>query len=194
MRVAFSIVAAAWLFIACGCILSPDKNPGCQNCQDTTGFKPLTDKENVIFNLMLCYKKADINRYDDLLHEQYTWHNQLDPVNPNLEEQWTRAQDFNATSHMFDAARSAYSDPNLNLLKLELDIKDASWSLYPDSIPGYPHPCDDCWQTTREYYITAKTEGGDTYIGNDLCQFIVVPVTEGSAKVYKLWRADDLPM
>jgi hypothetical protein len=193
MRITLAYITIAALFVAYGCILSPDKGGGGGDNQDTTGFRPLTDKENVIFNLMLSYKRADINQYGDLLHDQYTWHNQLDPSTPNLEEQWTRTQDYNATHNMFMSTRGSNPDPKWNVIKLELDIKNASWSLYPDSIPGYPYPCTDCWQTTREYYITLATEGGDTYIGNDLCLFIVVPVNRGGQKIYQLWRAEDIP-
>jgi hypothetical protein len=188
---------AAFALVSClafvfGCLFGPkdDKVPP----KTTKNFKPLTEKENVIYNLVLAYDKADITHYDELLHANYTWHNQVDPLNPNLEEQWTRAQYLSATTNMFDATRGLNPDPDLNLDKLELDIASASWALYPDSIPGYPHPCGDCWETTREYFVTVTTKGGDTYIANDLCLFIVVPVTDGGVKVYKLWRADDLPM
>ena len=191
MRMALWIVTVLVLAVQFGCILSPDKGP-CDNCgpPDTNQFRPLTDKENVIYNLVLSYKVADIQRYDDLLHPDFVWHNQKDPASPNLEEQWSRPEDFRRTSNMFKATRRAYSDPDLNLDRLELDIKAAAWEPV-DSVGGAP--CTDCWQTTREYYITAVTEGGDTYIGNDLSLFIVVPVDKDGTKIYQLWRQDDMP-
>ena len=188
-RTALAIVATVALVMNYGCILSPDEGGGGGD-NNTVQFKPLTDKENVIYNLVLCYKAADFNHYNELLHPDFTFHNQKDPLNPGLDEQWNKAQDIQITTNMFNSTRGQNPDPNWNLNKLELTITTASWAPV-DSIGGAP--CDDCWQTTREYYITAVTDGGDTYIGNDLSLFIVVPVTEGSTKLYKLWRQDDLP-
>ena len=54
--------------------------------------------------------------------------------------------------------------------------------------------CEDCWETTREYYFVLMTAGGaTTYIANDLVKFVVVPVNVSGKKLYRIVRCDDLP-
>jgi hypothetical protein len=184
-----SLALAACLTVSLGCLFGPDKDKAPPPAND---FKPLTDKENVIYNLVLSYDRADIAHYNELLHADYLWYMQPRDIMMVHDTFWTRAQDLSATENLFQSTRGQNSDPQWNVTKLQLDIKSASWSLYPDSIPGCPYPCTDCWQTTREYYVTVGTEGGDTFIANDLVLFVVVPVEAGGKTLYKLWRAEDI--
>ena len=188
-RVAALALAACMVF-AFGCIFGNDDDDN--KPTPVPDFKALTDKENVIYNLVQSYAKADVAHYAELLHEDYTWYfNPSDVTMGGLDTFWTRAQDLAATTNMFSAAKGQAADPDMNITTLELTIASASWAVV-DSLDG--NPCDDCWETTREYLLTLVMHAGEeTYISNGLVAFIVVPVDDGGTKLYKLRRTDDLP-
>ena len=168
-----------------GCILDPkpDKNPPGQPQAD---FKPLTEPENVIFNLVLSYERADFEHYSELLHDDYIWYNQKRYANEGHEEFYTREDDERMVHHMFMAVNGQYGAPIDNL---SLSIKSGTWIANHDTING--EPCEDCWETMRIYEINV-TVGPKTYYGNDNIKFIVVPVMEDGIKKYKIHRAFDL--
>jgi hypothetical protein len=189
-RISMSGLAALAL-ISCLCLIG--------GCKDTTApapapdpsktFRPLTDKADVITNLVLSYTKADITHYEELLHPDYTFYLQAWDVT-NGKEFFTRTEDVNIQTEMFKATRGQATTPALNLDRLELSLTGGSWTPV-DSIDGAP--CVDCWKTTREYTMTLIFTGGlNGYTGNDQTEFIIVPVIEGGKKLYKLWRQTDI--
>jgi len=187
-RVAALALAACMVF-AFGCIFGNDDDDN--KPTPVPDFKALTDKENVIYNLVQSYAKADITHYDELLHADYLWYfNPSDVVMGGLDTFWTRAQDVAATTNIFKAAKGQAVDPDMNITNLDLAIASSSWASV-DSIDG--SPCDDCWETTREYSLTLVMQSSDVHVASGLVMFIVVPVDDGGTKLYKLWRADDLP-
>ena len=176
MKYAFLAFAVFALIGYSGCILSPDEEA--PQPQPKPTYKSLTEKENIIFNLMQCYKEHNLTRYEELLDPGFVWHNQDDTFND-------RAKDVEQTGKMFSAADGKYPDPLLWLDKLEVSISQpGTWYKMTD-LDGVP--CDDCWDTTRDYYITAVISGGSTtYIGNDRIRFIAIGVMKGNQKVYLL--------
>jgi hypothetical protein len=153
--------------------------------------KSLTDKDNVLYNLELAYKTANFDCYIDLLHEKYSFHLQeRDVIQLGLPEYWTREEDSLITRNMFLAAKGQHPDSTRNLSKLEIEISDGAWVAVAE-FDG--QPCDDCWETTREYYLELYFASGDMILmANDQAKFIVVPVTEDGQKRYKLVRLDDI--
>jgi hypothetical protein len=91
---------------------------------------------------------------------------------------------------MFAAAKHTLPEHELWLDKLDLELNDGTWqpvSLFNEAA------CDDCWETTREYYVTLITAGGAvTYIANDRVTFIVVPVQVDGRTLYRIRRCDDI--
>jgi hypothetical protein len=153
-------------------------------------FKPLTEKENLISNLVLSYDSADIGHYEELLHSDYTWYFRTADAERGLPVFWTREPDLEATKNLFLAVRGQYSDRQMNLDALQLQIEGGSWAQV-DSLAG--SPCDDCWVTTRQYLVNAVLTGGlDGFAGDGLVQIIVAPAGEGTEKVYKIWRMQDI--
>ena len=57
------------LITVSGCILSPEEDVIPPD--PTEIYKPLTDRENVIYNLVQTYKYTDIEKYQELLHPDY---------------------------------------------------------------------------------------------------------------------------
>jgi hypothetical protein len=184
------IVAIAALLIGgYGCILNPadDKVPP---PKPTYVYLDLTHKGDAIKNLETAYKEHNITPVEKLLHELYIWRNQdWDVTRNNLPESYSRSEEITSTTNMFLAADKR-SKPELYIDQLDLTIEDGSWQQVSE-FQG--QPCDSCWQTTREYFITVVMEGGNTTLyGNDLVQFTIVPVMEAGKKLYKIGRADDM--
>ncbi|MCX5753480.1 MAG: hypothetical protein NTW97_07495 [Candidatus Krumholzibacteria bacterium] len=181
MKYAFLLIAVFALIGYSGCILSPDEEV--PQPQPKPTYKPLTDKENVIYNLQQCYKEHTISRYDELLDAGYKWHNQDETF-------YERAKDVEQTGKLFAAANNTYPLANLWIEKLELTIYDGTWTKI-DIVDAVP--CSDCWETTRDYDISARMAGGTlTYIGNDQATFIVIGIDRGGQRIYQLRHIYDL--
>jgi hypothetical protein len=180
-RVAALALAAAALFIL--------------GCSDTSTepkvtkprYPEATTKDIVISNLLLSFKDRNIEQFEKLLHQDYMWFNQASAAPP---EHYTRDEDIAITGNMFLAARHTHPNSTLWLDKLELKLYGGGWTLVTDF---NSEPCEDCWETTREYSVILITTGGaTTYIANDLVKFTVVPVLVDGTKVYRIIRCDDL--
>ncbi len=177
-----------------GCILDPkpDKNPPDLGPQKE--FKPLTEKENVVYNLVLSYERTDITHYEELLHEDYIWKNQDRYVDEIGEEIFLREEDIRMVTNIFNAANGRPRTGQSPIDKLSLTIPvyddpDKYWSAWTDTING--EPCEDCWQTTRPYELNVDI-GQKTLHADDKIQLVIVPVIEGGVKKYKILRAYDL--
>jgi hypothetical protein len=182
MKCAFLLCAVFSLIGYSGCILSPDEEV--PQPQPKPTYKPLTDKENLIYNLVQSYKEHNIDRYAELLDSpEYYWHNQ-DGTS------YGRTAEIAQTGKLFAAADNSYSDQKLWIEKLELTIYDGTWNQI-FLVDGAD--CSDCWETTRDYYISARMTGGTlTYIGNDKATFIVIGVDKGGQRIYQLRHIYDV--
>jgi hypothetical protein len=170
-----------------GCILTPKEEPP---IKPETIWKDLTHKEDVIDNLLLCYQAHDISHYEELLHAQYLWYNQSTDVQNGYEEYYQRDEEIKRTGGLFLAADRRYPDPMKYVDRLELTITSGSWQQIAE-FNG--NPCDDCWETTREYTITVEMNSGTTTLqGNDNVKFTIVGVPQGAKTYYRLGRADDI--
>lgn len=171
-----------------GCILNP-KDDQVPPSKPKYVYLDLTHKDDPIKNLVTAYQEHNSAPIEKLLHSLYIWRNQdWDVANNHLPESYSRTEEIAATTNIFLAADKR-SEPTKYIDKLELTIEDGSWQQVSE-FQG--QPCDDCWETTREYFITVVMEGGNTTLyGNDLVVFTIVPVMEGQKKLYKIGRADD---
>jgi hypothetical protein len=183
------LMLVLWMSLFAGCIFGPEKSKEKTTPASAQIWKPLTEAENVIYDLIYSYNRADTNSYKALLHADYTFCRQAHEVLPGEEACWTRLEDEKIVARLFRAARGQYSeDPAKNLKRLTLEVAPSPWASLAE-IGGAP--CEDCWTTTREYFMTAEM-GDKTFQASDLMEFIVVPVDEGGKKLYKLWRATDI--
>lgn len=186
IRFVFLALAAFALIAFSGCILSPDEEAPTPQPKPT--YKPLTEKENLIYNLVMCYQEHNITRYEELLHPDFIWYNQFGST-PEYNE---RTDDVRLTRGLFQAAEGTHPNQALKVDKLTLQIDQTvpQWYSVAD-IGGVP--CEDCWETTRRYMITAVMDGGDkTLLGNDDIKFIAIGVMQSGTKIYQLLRADDI--
>ncbi len=185
MKFAFLSLAAFALIVFSGCILSPDEEA--PDKPPVITYKPLTEKENLIYNLLQCYKDRNITEYEKLLHGDFLWYNQAGSAT----EYNLRTDDVRMTRGLFEAAKNTYPNQDLWIDRLDLWIASpGNWTQVPD-IAGTP--CADCWETTRDYQITAVMNGGDkTLVGNDLIKLYAIGIDEGGTKIYKFLRMDDI--
>jgi len=186
LKLAFLALAVFAMIGYSGCILSPDEEQ--PDIPSVPTYKPLTDKENLIYNLVQCYKEHNINRYEELLDPDFIWYNQVGSV-PEFSE---RTQDVYLTSRMFLAAEGKHPNPDVQIDKLTLWLDQ--------TVPNWTQvqkigdvPCADCWETTRAYTITAVMDGGDkTLLGDDIIKFLAIGVDQNGTKIYRFLRADDI--
>jgi hypothetical protein len=184
LRYAFLLFAVFALIGYSGCILSPSEEV--PQPQPKPSYKPLTDRDNILYNLMQCYKEHNIDRYVEILDlNAFYWHDQDGVVKE-------KDKDVEQTGKMFQAAEHGASiDPKWWLDKLELTIYSGNWTQTP-KVDGVE--CADCWETTRSYYITAVLSGGaTTYIGDAKATFIAIGVDEGGKRIYRLRHIYDIP-
>ncbi len=187
MKHAFALFVVLTAIGFVGCILSPTEEP--PKPHPSTNYKDLTNKEDVVTNLVQSYKDHNIDRFTELLHPDYLWYNQDADVANGAKEFNTRDEDIAMTHNLFLAADHHNPNPDKQVDRLDLSITSAPWTQITE-LEG--NPCEDCWQSTREYYITVELTGGTTtLIGNDLVNLTVVPITKDGTKHYYLRRADD---
>lgn len=182
LRLATVVFTAAALFIL-GCSDDPVRtHPPPHN-----PYKSLTEKENLIYNLVRCYKEHNLPRYEELLHPDFIWYNKMG-VTP---EHYVRSEDIEITGNLFMAAEHRHPDENLWIDKLDLAIvQPGTWV---SIIEFNSELCEDCWETTREYYLVlVMANGGTTYIASGSVKFVVVPVEVNGTKLYRIIRCDDL--
>ena len=167
-----------------GCIFGPEEKERSFGPPELK-YEDLTEPEHVVFNLVLSYKKLDIEHYAELLHEDYIWYMQegSDP------EFLSRDQDINATRGIFDSKKFGHPDANKRIERLQLEIWEGSWNAI-DSLEG--EPCSDCWYTRRVYDITIEMASGTTIHGHAYVDLYIVGIEEDGKKKYKIIRADDV--
>jgi hypothetical protein len=184
---AAAVAAGVGLLFLSSCILGTDEDD--KPKEPAPDYRDLTDKDNVIRNLLESYKWCDIEEYERLLHPDYVWFNQeRHVVTGGLPEYFTRDEDLASTGNLFKAKLGTHPDPLVKVNALNLVIQTGAWQRITE-IDG--SPCGDCWETTRLYEI-AVVSPTTTLYANDYVKFVVVPVVEGGNTLYKLRRADDI--
>ncbi len=127
------------------CIFDPKEDPLIPPVVPVE-WPDMTDRDDVIKTTVLCYENprdgADA-KYNALLHGLYRFTFHKDDIDPEIGPIFTRPLDIESTEWIFRE----------NTM-LELTITETgSWYEYPE-IGG--EPCDNCWETTRQYFIRAQ--------------------------------------
>jgi hypothetical protein len=189
------LLLISFLFLLGGCDDSGTSRPE----PETVTFEDLTEREDIIHNLVLSYQEKDIDEYSKLLLRTndnyngstyasgYIWYHQPGAV--GSEEYLTGEQDLFCTNYIFLAASGTPVKPEHPIIYgLTLDIYSGAWSAV-DSLFG--EECEDCWYTERQYYIFLEMGESDLH-GTDIVQFYIVPVDEDGKKIYKIAVAKDI--
>ncbi len=186
------LLAAALLGAGC----SDDSSPVATG-EEAAEYRALTSQENLIYNLVLSYDELNITEYSKLLlstadgeyGQEYHWFNQKQDTIVLGEAYYARDEDISRTNNLFQAAKGTPTELDHPVIdKLGLEIFSGQW-VPVDSLWG--EPCDDCWETERDYYIRIKVGSDDIY-GDDQVKFVVVPIMVGEVKEYRIAKALDI--
>jgi hypothetical protein len=150
MKKPYMMTAVAAVFLAALITL-----PSC--FEDTTepvkektavDWPDMTSRDDVVKTIVLAYTHPNdvqtASKYNALLHSQYFFKFQERDVGPGESPVMTRAEDILSTEWIFE---------NETMLELLLTPEIGSWDACPE-IDGAP--CEDCWETTRSYFIRAQ--------------------------------------
>lgn len=136
-------------------------------------FGDLSEKEHCISNLMLSYTKRDIERFSELLHEDYRYYG----VNKTIE--WDAREEHEKTAILFSRA-----------IILSIEIEPGSWIKTPEI---FGSPCVNCWESTRRYTLTGQTsEDSDVYSGSGYTKFIITQDEGNGRPKYTIFAIIDL--
>ena len=95
----FSVVA---LVAMKGCIFDPDKGDPVDRRGD---YKPLTSPENVMNNLIVSYRRREIEKYAEFLDKEFIFRFQDGDEPPDLGRNfWTHDEDSTGTAALFSSA------------------------------------------------------------------------------------------
>jgi hypothetical protein len=137
----------------------------------------MTSKDDVVRTLLLTYENPkegeSVSRFTALLHSNYFFALDLSDVGVGEPAILTRAVDIAATEWIFE---------NTSLLELII-AETGTWNPY-NEIEG--EPCENCWESTREYRIRVQFGDEDrTYqspAGRAAVIIIVAPDEADSSK------------
>jgi hypothetical protein len=171
-------VLAILLVYSLGCIFDPkpDVEP---DTPDPVDWPDLTNKDDVIEYMLLCYEERAKLRYPELLHHDYIWYMQPRDAEELNMPTLNKNQDTDGTIFLFG-----------NAVTLDLEIDPGTW----EEIEAVgEEPCQGCWQTDRVYRIQVQFLNDETiYTGHDLVKFIVVPVEDDGRTEYRVRWAYDI--
>ncbi len=111
-----SFLAVVALVAVKGCIFDPDKGG-----PDTGGgdYLPLTSPENVMNNLIVSYRRREIEKYAEILNKEFIFRFQDGDAPPELgREFWTHDEDSTGTAALFNS-------PAVSGIFIDLTYRDA---------------------------------------------------------------------
>jgi hypothetical protein len=163
-----ALALGALLLVPSVCVAQPE------DLETAAGrFLDLSEKEHCITNLMLSYAKKDIERFSELLHDDYLYHGFDNIVI------WGKQEERENTELLFEKEMVA-----------SFTIGDGSWTK-TDRIGE--SPCGDCWESTRQYSISGHVSGDDTTVfGSGYARFVVKRVERNGEPGYRIVAIIDL--
>jgi hypothetical protein len=142
-------IAAALIITACR-----EDDPVTPPPRQTSSYKSLQNKDDVLFNLELAYNKRNFEQFAQLLDDEFVF--VLSETDYNSGEvdvpQWDRVRELKANQQIFD--------PNLSGgrrvigIELSLDYTDDQWTPEP---PDTNHPTETWYKQTVAYDLVTKT-------------------------------------
>ncbi|MFQ5511237.1 MAG: hypothetical protein ACE5EO_05255 [Candidatus Krumholzibacteriia bacterium] len=172
----------------------PDKVP-------PPAFKSLKAREDVLHNLELAWNQQNINQYDKLLDDNFTFFFGAKDISLGkvTSTDWGRASELIATGHMFDRTFDpppgpSGTDPGPIIsidISMDFPVGEEKWDPLSDPVV---HPTETWYEKTVDYTFTI-TAGGDFRFltGKVLRASIVIRFAEASGdSIYRIvqWRDD----
>jgi hypothetical protein len=187
-----TVLLVAMVATTASCIFDPDP-PGDVPPPPSQKFQNLTEKWHVLNNIELAYTKRNIQKYDQLLDENFTFFLSTGDVGNDLPAQWDRTVEITANTNLFVA------DPPGELPRCKDIEMDVQW----EDSEGQPilawieitTPGGEKWYTTTVFYdFRFEVEPDMTYINNGgaKAQFTIRNAGTEDAPVWKLVEFRDL--
>jgi hypothetical protein len=136
------------MLVSPSCIFDPKENEEIK-VDPPVEWPDRTSRDDVIEIVVLSYQEQNrdpdqaISKYRDVLHSQYFFRLHPDDVEPGGSQIMPRLEDEASTEWIFG-----------NETMLELEITDVgAWDPIAE-VEG--EPCENCWETTRQYYVQAQ--------------------------------------
>jgi len=163
------------------------------------GYKTLSadgPRDNSLFNLQLSCNERNVDRYDELLEENFVFYfSPADVLNGTVSsESWNRASEMTAATNLFDPN---YSNPaqepvqDIDLL-LAYPEGDDQWTpIEPEDQVTYPG--ETWYQKIVTYNLVVQLPGDFQYVGlNKQAALVLRAATTNSKQVWRIvtWRDD----
>jgi hypothetical protein len=175
--------------MAASCILDPKKEEIDDVVIKPRDFKPLTEKDHILYNLEILYNSFDKDQYDKLLDANLTFFfSDADFSNGTTPEQWERDRELAFYQNFFDPQ----SESPVKDRSLKLTYSQDNWTeIVPDDQVMFP---DESWyHTTVTYDMSVVLDQVPelTLIANGLKADIIVRWDE-TREHYRMvrWRDD----
>jgi hypothetical protein len=186
LKTALPLLLITAMLAAPSCIFDPKEDPVIP-VKDPVVWPDMTTRDDAIKVVVLAYQNPNDSgsdsKYNALLHSQYFFKLHSSDVEPTESQIMTRVQDLLSTEWIFD---------NQTMLELSITPEIGSWDAV-ELVEG--DPCDNCWETTRSYYIRAQFEDeGTIYQSPPTSAFvrIIVAPDESDATKWVLRAMFDL--
>ena len=168
-------------------------------------FKSLKNREDVLFNLKLAYNERNINQYNKLLDNNFTFFfSAVDVREGKVRDlSWPRSSELIAVGHMFDPTfdpaphtnpDGSITDPG-PILRITVDMSFAAgentWNPVIDEVV---HPGEIWYEKTVDYRLVVKAGGNYIFQNSSPIQAsFEIRFTEAEGdSVYRIvaWRDD----
>jgi hypothetical protein len=112
--------------------------------------KDLSNKTDVLNNIEYAYNKKDLNTYNELLDDNFTFFYTESDANGTTPVQWGQTDEIKTTQGVFGAA-----------LSISMDLQWEDGVTWTDIVSG-----SETWKTTTVFYHFTIKIGDTTYIPN----------------------------
>ena len=155
LKTALPLLLITAMLASPSCIFDPKEDPVIP-VKDPIVWPDMTTREDPIKVVVLAYENPDDQasneNYEGLLHSQYFFKLHSSDVEDGESQIMTRPEDINSTKWIFDVHTA---------LELTITPEIGSWdAVDPPTVEGLP--CENCWETTRSYFIRFQDEDEGT--------------------------------
>jgi hypothetical protein len=153
--VAVLVVATAMLF-ACS-----DGGPTSPPHSQTPQLKDLTQKEHVLDNIELAYNQRQVQWYNGLLDQNFTFFLSTHDVGGGAPASWGRETEISVHTNLFDKNFVGPAPP-CQSIKMDLNLDALQWTeVSPESAPA------ETWYTTTVYYHFTFQIAPNTFVSDN---------------------------
>ncbi len=177
------------------CIFDAAEDSGPPVVDPPLPFKPLKERDDVLFNVRLAYVQRNVDEYNKLLDDNFTFFFSPQDVIDNKVSaaQWGRLSELTSAGHMFDPTFDPAGDTEpIGSISLSLDFPPGEDSWNPQ-IDELVHP-GEIWYEKTISYLLVVIAGNTTFTNaNPIDASFVIRFTEaGGDSIYRLasWKDD----